>query len=134
MTEMPNPSDRRPRAIDRILSSRGVVPGQDMPERANSAFVDSGGTPQMSFSVERASGEVDGFHYFNLDNIKFTPTKSGDHISFDHRGKVVVIAGQNLRPVFTALMRHTLIAIIEASAPVKTDYGTNVTRVDITRV
>ena len=129
MTQMPNLNDRRPRAIDRILNSRGATSPSETQEGGNNAFIDSGGPPQMSFSIERASGEIDGFHYYNLDNIKFTPTKSGDHISFDHRGKVVVISGAQLRPVFIALMRHTLISLCATAV---TDQ-LQITRIEITQ-
>lgn len=118
-----NQRDRRPSAIDRILHSRGLFeePSTASAEegREERAFIDSGGKPQMAFSVELANGEIHGFQYFNIDNLKYTPTKSGDHLSFDHRGKVVTVSGRGLKPMLNALVRQSLVIMNERDNDIK---------------
>jgi hypothetical protein len=117
-------NDRRSRAVDRILNSRGALPQEpattadvvDDVEQHRS-FVDSGGKPQMAFSVVLESGEMHGFHYFNIDNLKYTPGSSSDYISFDHREKVVILRGRSLGVLFSALIGHTICRISEYLAP-----------------
>ena len=113
-------NDRRSRAVDRILNSRGGLSQEpttiadvvDDDDQLRS-FVDSGGKPQMAFSVVLESGEMHGFHYFNIDNLKYTPRRSLDYISFDHRGKVVTIRGQKMGELFSALIGQTVCRISE---------------------
>lgn len=138
MTQTTHPNDsQRPRAIDRILNSRGAVPSAPPPEAASglehkAAFVESGGKPQMAFSVAMANGEMHGFHYFNIDNLKFIPKVKGDFITFDHRGKVVVLSGTALQPIYTALISQTLVSIQESAMAMPVTSGTHVRRVEIT--
>jgi len=132
MSQIPNLNDRdRPRVVDRILSSRGATPAAPANDATQATpYIESGGPPQMAFAIEQANGELHGFQYYNVEGVKFSPTKSGDHLSFHCRGKVVVIAGQNLRPVFEAIMRQTLVSLGENGIATSDDQ-TVIRRVEI---
>lgn len=133
---------RRPRSIERILHSRGAMePEQapsaveDEPPRQRATFTESGGKPQASFSIVCANGEMHGFHYFNIDNLKFKPGKKGrDYLSFDHRGKVVVMMGRNLNVIFQAVIKQTLCEVREYPEVEAISSETLVSRVDISPV
>lgn len=131
-------SNGRTRAIQRILNSRGVVEPEPAPaasERApapsQAAFIESGGKPQAAFSLKLANGEMHGFQYFNIDNLKFSPGRGGrDYLSFDHRGKVVVIKGRGLAAIYRAVVQQVL---VEARDDVDTqDCDTAISKIDIT--
>lgn len=136
-------NDRRSRAVDRILNSRGGLPQARVasaPEvndvEKHRSFVISGGKPQMAFSIVLESGEMHGFQYFNIDDLKFAPANSGQFLTFHHRGKVVVIKGRNLEPVFNGLIQHTLVALYEGgndgAAPEMAD--TVIERLEVTNL
>lgn len=109
---------KRSRAIDRILNSRGAAPhaspsnsqSNDTSERAD-AFIESGGKPQMGFSLLLPSGEMHAFQFFNIDNLKYTPKPSSEFITFDHRGKIAVIRGHQISPIFFSIQRGTLVTV-----------------------
>lgn len=127
-----NQRDRRPSAIDRILHSRGIFE-EPAPHSGNDqrAIIDSGGKPQMTFSIELANGEIHGFQYFNIDNLKFTPTKSGDHLSFDHRGKIVLLQGKRLKPLWNAIVQQSLVLVKEDRGGMPGASETLVNRVEV---
>lgn len=143
-TQMSNlgPSVKRSRAIDRILHSRGETPrraaatttGVQDPQTCQSVTT-TGGAPQASFAIVSATGEMHGFHFFNIDNLKFTPGRGCEYLTFDHRGKVVVMTGSNLKPVFLAIIQQTLVELVEntTSNPTAQD-ETVVTRLSITNL
>jgi len=97
-------------AVDRILS-RGKGPDLDSEEYR--AFIDSGGKPQMGFAIVQADGTMDGFFYHSLNNVTLQRRNEDDILRFTHRGTAVTIHGRNLKPVFRAIMRNTLMEICE---------------------
>ena len=99
------------KAIDRILGA-GIRSTLEEPT-AYRAFVDSGGRPQMGFSITRANGDMDGFLYHLLDNVNFQTRNGEEFVSFTHRGKAVTMQGVGMRAIFRAMMRHTLMEIHE---------------------
>ena len=88
----------------------------------------------MAFSLSLANGEMHGFQYFNVDNLKYAPKSKGEFISFDHRGKVVVILGVDLRPIYQAIVQQTLVSVHESALAIPTDAGTHIKRIEITSV
>ena len=108
------------KAYERILRARGQAPGQEAPPGepavntgAYQAFEDTGGYPQMGFSIYRQDGGIDGFFYHNVDNLDLRRTGRGDYLSFTHRGKAVTLHGRGFEAVFQAIMQHTLVALYE---------------------
>lgn len=97
-------------AINKILGT-GTKAAEEPAEYR--AFVDSGGRPQMGFSVTHANGDMDGFLYHSLDNLNYQTRNGAEFLSFTHRGKAVTMQGERLRVVFRALMRHTIMEIHE---------------------
>lgn len=98
-------------AIHRILSSATVRPTEEPTEYR--AFVDSGGRPQMAFSLCRANGNMDGFLYHALDNIAYETRGGLEFLSFNSRAKLVTIQGQQIAAIYRAMIRHTLMEIRE---------------------
>ena len=122
-------------AIDEILRKRGHEPSR--PDSGDyTGFTDSGGHPQMGFSLVRADGSVDGFFYHNLDNLDLRAVRGAEYLNFTHRGKAVTLQGVNLKPLFMAMMNHTLTTITEYDTRVADAgiSGTVVTRVAVTMV
>jgi hypothetical protein len=97
--------------INRILGT-GTRPTIEEPAEYR-AFVDSGGRPQMGFSITRANGDMDGFLYHLLDNLNCQTRNGEEFVSFSHRGKAVTMQGIGMRSIFRAMMRHTLMEIHE---------------------
>ena len=119
-------------AINRILGS-GTRPTIEEPTDYR-AFVDSGGRPQMGFSITRANGDMDGFLYHLLDNVNFQTRNGAEFVSFSHRGKAVTMQGVGLRVIFRAMMRHTLMEIHEQDGRPVAPGEPSVTRLAITVV
>lgn len=97
------------------------------------AFVDSGGRPQMGFSVTHASGDMEGFLYHLLDNMQLQTRSGVDFLSFTHRARAVTMQGSGLRVIMKALVRHTLMEIhVENGKPAAEAGLPRVTRLDVT--
>jgi hypothetical protein len=99
-------------AINKILGT-GTKSLADEPAEYRS-FVDSGGRPQLGFSINRSNDEMHGFLFHNLDNLLLQTRNGAEFLSFTHRGKAVTIQGTKLKVIFRAMMRHTLMEINEA--------------------
>ena len=98
------------RTVDRILASRrvpSVIPEEYV------AFRDSGGHPQVSFSVHRRNGDADGFLYHNIDNVSLKRRGAVEYVSFTHRGKAVTLQGTGLAALYQALLGHLLMEVNE---------------------
>ena len=139
MTEAMSPTYKRPRSLERILHSRGVIEPEpiteasgDIPPKPQAAYTESGGKLQHSFSVALASGEMHGFHYFNVDNLTFKPGRKGDYLSFDHRGKVVVVRGRGLQVIYHALIGQVLMEVRELEQHCSNSRQVSISRIDIT--
>jgi hypothetical protein len=118
-------------AVDRILGSGAK--GAEKPT-AYRAFVESGGRPQMGFSITHANGDMDGFLYHSLDNLNYQTRNGLEFLTFTHRAKAVTIQGEQLRAAFHAIMRHTLMEIHEQDGrPVNAGQPT-VIRLEVTTV
>jgi hypothetical protein len=91
-------------AVDRILSGTAE---QAEARTAYRALDESGARPQMGFSVTHATGDVDGFLYHALDNIKYQTRRGQEFLSFAHQAKAVTMQGKGLRAMFRAIIRHT---------------------------
>ena len=98
------------RTVERILASRTP---HLVETESYEAFRDSGGHPQMSFSVHRRNGDADGFLYHNIDNVSFRARGVVEYVSFTHRGKAVTLQGVGLSRLYEALMGHTLMKVTE---------------------
>lgn len=98
--------------IDEILRSRGHVPSESETEGYR-GFTDSGGHPQMGFTLTRANGAIDAFFYHNLDNLDLRVIRGTHYLNFTHRGKAVTLQGVRLDAVLSAMMAHTLTGIFE---------------------
>lgn len=96
--------------VDNILG-RGQSLDAESPEYRS--FMDSGGRPQMGFSITQADGTMDGFLYHNLDNLRMQVRNGSEFLTFTHRGTAVTIQGEKLKVIFRAMMRHTLMEIHE---------------------
>lgn len=97
--------------VERILATRGHV---RPPPEGYVAFRDSGGHPQMGFSLHRRNGDIDGFMYHNIDNISVRSRAGEDFLSFTHRGKAVTLKGVGLEALYQSLMAHTLMVATES--------------------
>ncbi len=117
--------------IDRILRSREIEQ-RGLPMQDYKAFTLSEGRAQFSFSIKRLDGALDGFMYHNIDNVALNTLRGIDYLSFDHRGKAVTLSGQNLAPLFHALMGHTLMEVHEHEGSVVEDDEPCVKRIEIT--
>ena len=97
-------------AINRILGS-----GRRVTDELSSyqPYIDSGGRPQMGFSITRANGDMDGFLFHSLDNLRHQTRNGQEFLSFTHRGTAVTMQGTRLQILFRAIMRHTLMEIHE---------------------
>jgi hypothetical protein len=73
----------------------------------------SGSRVQMGFALYRATGDMDGFLYHNLDNLALRRTSGAEFLSFTHRGKAVTMQGHGLKAVMQAIMAHTLMELYE---------------------
>lgn len=69
--------------------------------------------PQMGFTVIRASGEIDGFLFHNLDNINLTQRGNAEFLTFTHRGKAVTLQGIKLVQILHVLLSNALEEIRE---------------------
>lgn len=122
--------------IDEILRRHGTEPTRHAEKRTYEGFADSGGTPQMGFTLTRANGAVDAFFYHNLDNLDLRVIKGNQYLNFTHRGKAVTLQGTKLDAILKAMLAHTLSAITEydgQGTEVDED-GTIVTRSAVTMV
>ncbi|MGC1494737.1 MAG: hypothetical protein WA790_02940 [Sulfitobacter sp.] len=99
-------------AIDEILRKRGHEP-QRKQTGTYQAFHDSGGHPQMGFTLSKKNGSVDAFFFHNLDNLDLRIIKGAEYLNFTHRGKAVTLQGTHLEPVVRAMMAHSLISLHE---------------------
>ena len=98
--------------INEILRQRGHEPSASASETYE-GFTDSGGHPQMGFSLTRANGAVDAFFYHNLDNLDLRIVKGMQYLNFTHRGKAVTLQGARLDACLHAIMQHTLTGLFE---------------------
>lgn len=100
--------------IDKILNASATRP-VDVDEGAGDyrSFVETRQRPPMGFTVNRANGDMHGFLYHSLDNLEIQMRGGAEFLTFTHRGKAVTIQGEKLRPIFQAMMRHTLTVITE---------------------
>lgn len=113
-TDCEDPIRVKSHAIDRILRSR--PPAERENEQAkHHSFSLGDGRPQVSFSVIRKDGSLDGFMYHNIENVALTSRRGTDYLSFDHRGKAVTLAGEHLKPLFQHLMGLRVMEIYEHS-------------------
>lgn len=101
-----------------IIRQREAVPeGQanPVPPVADGEYVAfrSGSRVQMGFALHRASGDMDGFLYHNLDNLALRRTSGAEFLTFTHRGKAVTMQGRGLKAVMQAIMAHTLMELYE---------------------
>ncbi|MEO1420045.1 MAG: hypothetical protein AAFU66_03715 [Pseudomonadota bacterium] len=109
---------------ERILRQhRGNSPQVDAPAPSAeyAAYHDSGGHPQMGFTLYCANGEVHGFLYHNLDNMRLVPGDNWQHLQFTHRGVAVTLKGLQLEPLFQGIMRHSLEAVFVQRTDEKPD-------------
>lgn len=118
-------------AINRILSA-----GAKTAEETNEyrSFIDSGQRPQLGFSVTHANGDIDGFLYHALDNMQLQTRNGAEYLSFTHRSKAVTIQGENLRVIFRAMMRHTLMEICEPDGRPAAPNMPTIMRLEVTTV
>ncbi|MDG5497573.1 hypothetical protein [Niveispirillum sp. BGYR6] len=95
-----------------ITCQREAVPGGQanlVPPVADGEYVAfrSGSRVQMGFALYRATGDMDGFLYHNLDNLALRRTSGAEFLTFTHRGKAVTMQGCGLKAVMQAIMSHT---------------------------
>lgn len=121
--------------IDEILRRHGREPARETSETYQ-GFTDSGGHPQMGFTLTRANGAMDAFFYHNLDNLDLRIIKGTEYLNFTHRGKAVTLQGTRLDAILKAIMHHTLTAIHEydGQGTEIAEDATVVTRVAVTMV
>ena len=98
--------------IDEILRKRGHEPTRH-DAGTYEAFQDSGGHPQMGFTLSQKSGAIDAFFFHNLDNIDLRVRRGAEYLSFTHRGKAVTLQGAKLQDVIRSMMSHSLISLHE---------------------
>lgn len=98
--------------IEQILRQRGHDPQRETSETYQGC-TDSGGHPQMGFTLTRASGAMDAFFYHNLDNLDLRVVKGVQYLNFTHRGKAVTLQGSRLDAILRAMLAHTLTGIVE---------------------
>ena len=84
--------------------------------------------------MRRSEGTLDGFMYHNIENVALSSKRGTDYLSFDHRGKVVVISGRNLEPIFQSMMRLKLSEIIASSEQCETSDEPFVQNVSVTHL
>jgi len=102
-----------------IIRQREAVPeGQAeaaLPPPADGEYVAfrSGSRVQMGFALHRATGDMDGFLYHNLDNLALRRATGAEFLTFTHRGKAVTMQGRGLKAVMQAIMAHTLMELYE---------------------
>ena len=124
-------------AIDDILRRRGREPTREQETPGQyEAYTESGGHPQMGFSLMRANGAIDAFFYHNLDNLDLRIIKGTEYLNFTHRGKAVTLQGTQLKPVLMAMMQHTLTGLYEydGQGDDLAEHPTVITRVAVTTV
>lgn len=115
-------------AVNKILST-----GTKAADGSNEyrSFVDSGKQPQIGFSITRANGDMDGFLYHSLDNIQLRKKNEFEYLTFTHRSKAVTIQGHQLSPILRAILRHTLMEIVEPDGRKAADNMPVITRMEI---
>lgn len=124
-------------AIDEILRTRGKVPNTAARQTDQyQGMIESGGHPQMGFTLKQAHGPVDGFLYHNLDNLEIRQIGEAEYLSFTHRGKAVTLQGQYLETILLAIMNHTLIRLVQydGEAPLPAERTPLITRVAVSLV
>ncbi|MGJ8562010.1 MAG: hypothetical protein ACSHXY_00540 [Alphaproteobacteria bacterium] len=120
-------------SIDRILRSR--EPQERVGKSGKfSVYTIGDGRPQVAFRLRRKNGALDGFMYHNIENTALTTSRGMDYLSFDHRGKVVMIAGERLEPIFLAIMGLQLIEIIEPKNDSYNEEDVVIHKVEVTRI
>lgn len=118
-------------AINKILGTGTRVVEESSEYRS---FIDSGKQPQVGFSITRVNGDMDGFLYHSLDNMQLRTVNGAEYLSFTHRSKAVTIQGRALSPILRAILRHTLMEIVEPDGrPAAADMPV-ITRMEITAV
>lgn len=94
----------------------------------------SGSRVQMGFALYRATGDMDGFLYHNLDNLALRRTSGAEFLTFTHRGKAVTMQGRGLKAVMQAIMAHTLMELYELDGKVVGMDAPVIERVQVTEV
>lgn len=122
--------------IDDILRRRGHEPSRLAESATYEGFTDSGGAPQMGFTLTRANGAIDAFFYHNLDNLDLRVIRGNQYLNFTHRGKAVTLQGTKLDAVLKAILNHTLTGIVEydGQGTELDEDGTIITRSAVTMV
>lgn len=115
-------------AINKILGTGTKVAEESSEYRS---FVDSGKLPQVGFSITRANGDMDGFLYHSLDNMQLRTKNGFEYLTFTHRSKAVTIQGHQLSPILRAILRHTLMEIVEPDGRKAADNMPVITRMEI---
>ncbi len=121
--------------IEQILRQRGHEPQREDAETYQ-GFTDSGGHPQMGFTLTRANGAMDAFFYHNIDNLDLRVIRGVQYLNFTHRGKAVTLQGTRLDAILRAIMGHSLTAIHEYDGDGSdlSEEATVVTRTAVTMV
>ena len=121
--------------IEQILRQRGHEPQREETETYQ-GFTDSGGHPQMGFTLTRANGAMDAFFYHNIDNLDLRVIRGVQYLNFTHRGKAVTLQGTRLDAILRAIMGHSLTAIHEYDGDGSdlSEEATVVTRTAVTMV
>ena len=118
-------------AVDRILSATAKKAEAPTEYRA---LIESGGRPQMGFSVTHATGDMDGFLYHSLDNLNYQTRNGAEFLSFTHHAKAVTIQGTGLRVIFRAIMRHTAMELHQQDGRPAAAGEPVITRLEVTTV
>jgi hypothetical protein len=106
------------RVVEQIIRKQGGVPtghrtdGGNDPQAYQAALMTEG-WPQMGFSVFLRSGERHAFFYHNIENLDLKEKDKGSYVTLSHRGKTLVMRGENLHEMFQGIMEHTLQAVYE---------------------
>jgi hypothetical protein len=116
-------------AIDKILGATARQTAEPVEYRA---LVESGGRPQMSFSVTHANGDMDGFMYHSLDSLRFQVRNGLEFVSFTHRATAVTMQGERMKVIFRAITRHTAMELhVQDGRPAEKDQPV-ITRLEVT--
>lgn len=99
--------------IDDILTA-GAPQNDNAPE---AGFVKISRTPQMGFEIDRNAGALDAIFYHSIDNLDIRMMNGHEHLVFTHRRKIIVIQGQNLKPLLRQIIAHKIEAIRDYAPP-----------------
>ncbi|POF27770.1 hypothetical protein [Roseibium marinum] len=104
------------RGVHGILSERGYQRDAEQSDLYQ-GLMDSGGHPQMGFTLHQFGGDTHGFLYHNLRSFRHRRTSGGpddnEYLTFSADGKAVTMRGRNLDKVLRAIISHTVMALYE---------------------